>query len=91
MLFPTLIARRKLGITYRNIKRVMLEMEAADKDALGEPAAIIAATVLNRLVSENESVLKEPGIDWGNIDWDAILTFIEEIVELVLRIIALFA
>lgn len=90
MFFPTIRARRKLGITFRNIRRTMLAMKAADADALAEVPAVIAAEVLGRLIAEHPEAFRDPGIDWENIDWDAIMAFIEWVVQLVLTIIALF-
>ena len=88
-LYNTEKQRREMGLTFRNIRRVMAEMQAAgelqDKDR-----ATIAVEVMGRLVDENPKAFQDAGgiEDW---DWDAILEFIEKLIPLIMQIIAMFS
>jgi len=78
--------RRRLGITLRNVRRVMADLEAAGELDQGD-AAGTAAQVLSRLIDEQPQQYKQLA---GDIDWDRVLEFIEKLVELLLKIIPLF-
>jgi len=90
------LQRRKLGLTVVNITRVLKEMKEdgtlANYQRPGADGTVevdvssLAVAVINRIAAE------DPGawIDWENIDWDAIIAFVEKIIELILKFLPLF-
>ncbi len=82
---PTLRERRAMGLTLRNVRKTLAEMQKAgeleDKDS-----ATIAVEVLDRLIGDNPAAFQNAAIDW-----DRILEFLERLIPLILKIIALFS
>ena len=79
--------RREMGLTIRNIRRVMAEMQQKG-ELVGKSRDIVAAEVMERLVTENPKAFYDAGVDW---DWDAILAFIERMIPLIMTLISLFS
>jgi len=91
-----ILQRRKLGLTVQNITQVLRDLKA--EGALGEyqytasdgtvevDVSSLAVAVIDRIRTENP----EGWIDWENIDWDAIIAFVERIIELILKFLPLF-
>lgn len=91
-----ILQRRKLGLTVRKITQVLRDMKeegslAEFKYVTGDGAievdvSSLAVAVIDRIRTENP----EGWIDWENIDWDAIIAFVERIIELILKFLPLF-
>lgn len=82
---PTWRQRRAMGITFRNIRRVLAEKKAAG-ELEGKDAATLSVEVANQLAGENPKAFADP-----SIDFDALLDFIERLIAFILRIMAIFA
>jgi len=82
----TLKQRRALGATFGNVRRILAEMQQAGEIDEHDTAADLAVAVTSRLVEENPQVASNPALDW-----EAIIAFIERIIPLILKIIALFS
>jgi hypothetical protein len=76
--------RRAMGLTFRNVRLELKTMQAAG-DLEGKDRATVSAEVLDRIVSKNPKAYADP-----SLDWDAVLAFVERLVALILKIIALF-
>jgi len=76
--------RRKLGLTFKKIRKTVRKLKAAG-DLDGMDNAAIAATVMDRLAADNPKLL---GIK--DFDWDALLAFIEKLLPIILQLIAIF-
>jgi hypothetical protein len=73
-----------MGITLRNIRAEMRKMKEAG--ALeGVEKEEVAAAILDRLFAQNSKAFADP-----TLDWDRLLAFVERLVSLVLKIMALF-
>lgn len=81
----TLRQRRAMGLTFRNIKTVLEKKQAAG-EIEGKDASTLAVEVFDELVDANPQAFGDPGIDW-----DRILEFLEKLIPLILKIIALFS
>lgn len=80
----TLRERREMGLTVLNIAQVARELkQSGDIDAQTSQAEIAAAIAI-KLESKN------PQAFGAGVDWDAILAFIERLLPLILKLIALF-
>ena len=79
--------RREMGITYRNIRRILLEKQNQG-ELEGKTSAVLAVEVCNQLIAENPQAFQDLGADW---DWDAIMELVMKILEWVMTIIALFS
>ena len=77
--------RRALGVTFRNIRRVASELKKAGE--LSDDPAIASAQVLKVLTEENPKAFEEEA---AAINWDALLDFIERLLELILKFLPLF-
>ena len=78
-------ARRKLGLTFKNIRRATKALyQAGELEDMSRSE--IAAAVLDKITSENPKVYADP-----TLDWDALLDFIERLIPIILRLIELFA
>lgn len=88
--------RRRLGLTPRNIIRTLQAMKAegvlddfkivTGDGQLAVDVSSLAVVVVDRIRSEKP----DAWIDWENIDWDAIIAFVERIIELILKFLPLF-
>jgi len=78
--------RRDMGLTFRNIRRAMATMQASGEIDETMTKAEISIAVADKLVSDNPSAFQDP-----SLDWDAILAFIERMIPLILKLIALFS
>ena len=76
--------RRKLGFTVRNLIKATKELKAAGElDGLGQSE--ISAAVLTKMIEGNTELLSD-----ASFDWESILSFIERIMPLILKLIAIF-
>jgi hypothetical protein len=76
--------RRAMGITIRNIRLKMVEMKK-DGRLDGVAQSDVAAMVLDELISDNPKAFADP-----SVDWDGLFAFIERLIPLILKIMALF-
>jgi len=76
--------RRAMGITIKNIRLKLVEMK---KDGRLDDVtqADVATMVLGELITDNPKAFSDP-----SIDWDGIIAFIERLIPLILKIMALF-
>jgi len=72
--------RKKLGITFRNIRRVAKELKANGE--LSDNTALASAEVLEVLTNENPKGFKDEA---AAIDWDALLAFIEKLMAIIMK------
>jgi len=79
--------RRKLGLTVSNVRRIVLDLQKAGQIDPDDTAGTSVA-VLNVLLEENQAEFEKLP---PQFDWDKLLEAIERIIELVMRIISLFA
>lgn len=79
--------RRDMGLTFGNVRRVLSELQA-DESACFDDCCIeeLAVMVAERVVTENPAAFQDP-----QLDWDAILAFIERLIPLIMTIISLFS
>ncbi len=71
--------RRKLGLTFRNVARAARELKREGDD-------VTALAVMEKIVGENAKAYAEtPGIDF-----DAILEFIQKLLDMLLKYLPLF-
>ena len=80
----TIKQRRELGLTLNNLIRVTKQLKR-DKKLEGLTHDQIAVVVAEQLVVENPKAAAD-----ATIDWDAIIAFIERLIPLIMKIIALF-
>lgn len=77
--------RKDMGLTVRELAPVYRELkksgEIDDESSDGE----IAAALSVKMSQKNPMAFK------GNIDWDAIIAFIEKMIPLILKLISLFS
>jgi hypothetical protein len=73
--------RRKAGVTFLNIRRILKNMSEEERQQSPE---ILSVVVLNQLVVE------KPQGFFEDLDWDKLLEFIEKLIELILRVLPLF-
>ena len=81
----TIRQRREMGLTLRNVTRIVKELDEAGEiteDTTVEEAAVM---VLSVLVEDTPAAFQDPAIDW-----EAILAFLERLLPLILQIIAIF-
>ena len=83
--------RRELGVNFFSVMRATratLEHPSFDPEGFAalEPATL-APVVLEEILRKD---LPEAMADLPKIDWDAILAFIEKIIPLILKLLALF-
>jgi hypothetical protein len=84
------LQRRKIGATFRNVRRIIDEMKADGSideylsvDENGQQVVDVssmAVEIAGRLHTEN------PGSWWDDIDWDALFAFIEKIITLIMTL-----
>lgn len=85
-------ARRELGLTFFGIAQYLKaikedgELRCEDVERAKAQASRLAAQVLNRAIETHPNVSLGEGIDW-----DAILEFLEKLIPIIMRIIAIFA
>jgi len=77
--------RRELGLTFRNVRRLLAEKQKAG-ELEGRDTAELAVEVFNDLVTENPQAFSDP-----SLDWDAILAFLEKLIPLIMQLISLFS
>ena len=76
----TVWQRRSMGITIPNIMRTMIAMHRAG-ELEGKDSGLVAASVGERLVTDNPKAFADP-----KLDWDAVMEWIEIIVRIILSI-----
>lgn len=75
-----LIERRKMGLTFRNVRRVLAEMnDAGELD--GRDTAVVAALVLEQLSVEKPMAFAGLDEDF----WERLLAFLEAIIPIILK------
>jgi len=72
--------RRKLGLTFRNIRKVAKELNAAGE--LSPDRTVASAQVLAVLTEENPRAFEEEA---AAIDWDSLLDFIERLMSIIMK------
>ena len=78
----TIRQRREMGLTLVNVRRVAKGLLDSGEISRDTPREEIAAAVLESLVSENPKAFADPGVDW-----DALLSFIERLLGILLPFI----
>jgi hypothetical protein len=78
--------RRALGLTFRNVRRVLDEMDQ-DGELEGKSSSMLAVEVFDHLVDENPQEFSAV----AEVDWDAILDFLTKLIELILKLLILFS
>ena len=74
-----------MGLTFGNILRIVRDMKTTGQIGAVDPGeAMIAVLVLDRLVGERPEAFRD-----AQIDWDALIEFLERLIPLILRIIDL--
>lgn len=86
------LQRRKLGITTPNVVKVLQQMKAegeleqyrtvAGDGTVTVDCSSLAVAVANRLATEAPEA-------WADIDWDAIIAFLEKLLELLIKFLPL--
>ncbi len=82
----TIRQRRETGATFRNVRRVLAEMQASGEITEDMDVGTIALLVADHLLSDTPAAFQDP-----TFDWDAFLDFLERLIPLILKIIALFS
>jgi len=77
--------RRAMGLTFRNVRKLLEEMQA-DGDLGEKTNAELAVEVLSNAVNTRPAVFRDAAIYW-----DKLLAFLEKLISLILKIIGLFA
>jgi len=72
--------RRKLGVTFRNIRAVAKELDAAGE--LSPDRTVASAQVLAVLTEQNPRAFEEEA---AAIDWDSLLDFIERLMAIIMK------
>jgi len=77
--------RRQLGLTFRNVRRVVKEMDAAGELDRDNPDGI-AVQVLERLIQEKPAEFQKVTADrdWASF-FDAFLAFLEKILPIIMQ------
>ena len=78
--------RRAMGLTLRNVRRTARELAAAGEITREMSRAEIAAIVADRIAGENPRAFD--GLT--EIEWDAVLAFIERLLELLIKFLPYF-
>ena len=73
--------RRRAGVTYLNILRIVRGMSQEERELPNETLALVVSSQL---------VAEKPEGFFEDIDWDRLLEFIEKLVELILKLLPLF-
>jgi len=81
----TLRQRLAMGLTLPKIAKVVLAMREADQ-LEGRSSREIALEVLGELQAANPAAFEDP-----EIDWDAVIAWIEKMVEFIMAIIEVIA
>lgn len=76
--------RREMGLTFGNVRKLLEKMKA-DEELEGKTNAELAVEVLHNLVDGRPAAFNDP-----EIDWEKLLTFIEKLIPLILKLISLF-
>ena len=76
---------RRLGLTVRNIGPIVRKIRD-EPDFADKTHAEIAVEVAERLAEQNPDGFRDP-----NLDWDAIIEFIEKLLPLILKLIEIFS
>lgn len=88
-----ILKRRRIGLTFRNVVRVLQEMKAdgrlADYAYVDEDGRTVVDVSSLAVGVASQLADEKPG-DWSDIDWDAILAFLERLIELILKFLPLF-
>jgi len=77
---------RRLGVTVLNVRRRTRQMAAAGEITADMPADRIRDIIIDDLMGDEPHAFQQLGAP----DWDAIIAFIEKLLPLILKIIAMF-
>jgi len=77
--------RREMGLTFLNIRRIAKAGIDSGELTKDTDLAVASAFVIDKLVGENPQAFGDP-----SVDWDAILAFVEAILEIVMKFILMF-
>jgi len=72
--------RRKLGITFRNIRSVAKEMKAEGE--LSDDPSVAAVQVLDKLTEQHPKAYAEEA---PSLDWDKLLEIVERLLAIIMR------
>lgn len=76
--------RREMGITFRNVLAKARQLKREDRfDKNDIPS--MALGIQGMIVADNPKVFEDPAVDW-----DAILEFIERLLELLVKFLPIF-
>ena len=78
--------RRDMGLTIRNIRRVIAKGQESGEITEDMTKAELSVYVANELLQDNPGAFQDP-----NLDWDALLEFIEKLLPLIMSIISMFS
>ena len=85
----TIRERRAMGLTFRNVARVIKELDKSGEiteDTTAEEAAVVVASVL---VADSPAAFQNAAIDPDF--WDKVLAFLEKLIALILQFWAIFS
>ncbi len=90
---PTLRERRAMGLTVRNVRKTLAEMQKAG-ELEGKDSTTLAVEVLDRLLAENpaafQSAIQVAGADWPAF-FEQLIAFLEKLIPLIIKLISLFS
>jgi len=75
--------RREMGLTFRNVRKILAKKhQAGELD--GREVPTIALEVMAELVDADPSAFDR------EIDWDKLFEFLERLIELIMKLVAIF-
>jgi len=80
------LQRRKLGLTWRNLRPIVKHLQEEGRIGNGNPSAD-AVLVMEELMAQNPEAW---AAEAPTVDWDAIIEFLERLIPLILKILSLF-
>jgi hypothetical protein len=80
--------KKDLGLTFRQVFADLAEMKRAGQLEDPDPARL-ALEILNRRATADPSAFRKVAAD-PSVDWDELSAFMEHLIELILKIMALF-
>ena len=83
----TIRQRREMGATFANCRRIMKQLDS--DGALSDDPAVATTQVASVLLKENPKGFSDA--EDAGIDWDNFMEFLEKLIEMIMRIMALFS
>ena len=78
--------RKEMGATFFNLMRITAKLQASGEITAEMTNAEASACVLNELLKDNPAAFQDP-----EIDWDALLAFIEKLMTMIMTWIQMFS